>query len=189
MIKNYRFGVTLPEVLVGFLIVVVAIFGAMGALEYGHKATRSDFRHGEAIQILADRMNKISALSYSTLKSYVESAGGSADIESEQFGVPFGEISVGANKYYAKVNITYFPMRFSGLSQLQFPNKDYDPKKPETWLMEEREDDVFDETGKGYNAVKVIVSVKPIGYKMVKGDKPREEGEVVAMTIITDLEG
>ena len=196
MLVGSKKGVTLPEVMVAFLILVVAIFGALGAIDYGAKATRSDFRQGESVQILADRMSKISSLPYKELVKFVQSTGGSpARINNSILNgdIVFGEVTVGNNKYNTYAIVEYLPMTFKGLMQLNFPNKEYDPEKPYTWDMVRRGDtgeEKFDGKAgnKKFGALKVSVYVKPIKYNMVKGRVTRNEREVVAVTYITDLE-
>lgn len=189
MIRLRGKGVTLVEIMMAFFVVVTAIFGAIGALEYGHKATRSDFRRGEAIQIMTDRMNKLSALPFKKLKEFIDSAGGLAEIASEFEHIEFGETTIGNNTYMARATLEYLPLTFKGLMELEFPNPKYKPKDASTWIMKKRSDEAFDGTLRPYQAIKVCVYVKPINYDMEKTGKARDEGEVSAVTYVAKFKG
>lgn len=179
-------GVTLLEIIIAFFILCVAAISASSLISYGHKATRADFRQGEALQLLVDRMNALSLLSFSKFKAAL---GGSAEVElaSTFNGIEFGKaIAIGSNKYSITAKIQYQKIVFENLMQLKFPNKEYLPDDPKTWYFEKKSpsSETFGSMSgdKAYAAVKIIASVRP-----VEDGKASERG-VSAVTFVCNTE-
>lgn len=186
--KADKSGVTLLEIIIAFLILCVAAISASGLISYGHKATKSDYRQGESLQILVDRLNYLSSLSYSKLKAEIDKAGkDNVDIKSDFNGVKFGTaVESGVNKYSIIANLKYQSVKFDYLKQLKFPNKEYKPDDPRTWIFEDRttKSETFNATSgdNAYAIIKITVRVQPVG-----GDR-KTEREVVAITFVSNTE-
>ena len=73
--RGSRSGISLVEIMLAFLILCTAAFSAAGVISFGHRGTTADFRQGDALQILVDRLNRLSALPFARLDSFLVSAG------------------------------------------------------------------------------------------------------------------
>ncbi len=180
-------GVTLLEIVISFFILCVAALSASGLISYGHRATKADFRQGEALQILVDRMNAMSALPFSKFKDLLSSSTSVVTIDTKFEDIEFGdEIVIGSNKYSVIAKVNYQAVTFDHLMQLKFPNKDYVPDDPKTWLFEQKSPskESFDSLAgdREYAVVKILVHVKPID-----GDHASERSSA-AMTFVCNTE-
>lgn len=187
--KADKSGVTLIEIVIAFFILCVAAISASGLISYGHKVTKADYRQGESLQILVDRLNYLSSLPFAKLKAEIDKSGkAEVDLKSDFDGIKFGTAIVsGANKYSVLGNLKYQPVTFSYLKQLKFPNKDYKPDDPRTWIFEDRtkKSETFNAATGDYAfaVIKITVRVRP-----VEGDR-KTEREVAAITFVSNTEG
>ncbi|HEY9071087.1 MAG TPA: hypothetical protein VIV61_12585 [Candidatus Ozemobacteraceae bacterium] len=60
-------GVTLVEIVCAFLIFTIATLGASGLISFGHRGTQKDFRMVVAMDLLADRMNRLMLVPYASM--------------------------------------------------------------------------------------------------------------------------
>lgn len=184
LVSNKK-GVTLIEILISFIILCVAAIGAAGIISHGHRATGQDFRRGEALQLLVDRMNFLSSVSFANLKS--EMGGGTTHKIDKAFrDVLFGTVSVGKNTYSVEAVLKLQSITFDNLMELSFPNKNYDYKDPKTWIFKDKpkSSESFNQTTGDYKyaTIKIKVSVKPTS---VKG---KNERTYEAITFVCDTE-
>ena len=85
-------GISLVEIMLAFMILCTAAFSAAGVISFGHRGTTADFRQGEAMQILVDRLNKFSTLPFAKLDSFLASAGSDQyTFNSELEGIVLGD--------------------------------------------------------------------------------------------------
>jgi hypothetical protein len=179
-------GVTLLEIIISFFILCVAAISASSLISYGHKTTKADFRQGESLQILVDRMNSLSALPFSKFKEAL-AAGASVELTDTFNDIEFGpSIAVGPNKYRVTGEVSYQSVTFDNLKQLRFPNPEYTPDNPKTWYFQTKTpsaETFGNVTGDyAYAVVKLVVSVQPI-----EGDRANERS-VSAMTFVCNTE-
>jgi hypothetical protein len=184
-IVSNKKGVTLIEILISFIILCVAAIGAAGIISHGHRATGQDFRRGEALQLLVDRMNFLSSISFENLKS--EIGGGTTHKIDKAFrDVPFGTVSVGKNTYSVEAVLKLQSITFDNLMELEFPNSEYDYKNPKTWRFQNKTNssESFNQTTGDYkySTIKIKVSVKPTS---IKG---KDERAYEAITFVCDTE-
>jgi len=176
-------GVTLAEIMLSFLILVVAAFSAAGVISFGHRGTVADFRQVEAMQILIDRMNKLISMQYGDLDKFLESAGNDEFTFKDPIeGIVLGdEVPLEKNIYRVHATLKRQKIVFQGLMELKFPNPAYSPASPSTWLFADRPDESFPGGGNPYKVIKVTVSVKPVGGMT-------DEREFTAISFVADLE-
>ena len=181
-----RKAVTLIEILISFIILCVAAIGAAGIISHGHRSTGQDFRRGEALQLLVDRMNFLSTISFKNLKKEIGNST-SHPIGSKFRDVPFGIVSVGKNTYEVQAVLKLQSVTFNDLMELDFPIKDYDYKNPKTWRFRKkpRPSETFnvnnDKDDYRYSVIKITVRVKP---KL----KDKDERTYEAITFVCDTE-
>ncbi len=181
-VSNKR-GVTLIEIMISFIILCVAAIGAAGIISHGHRSTEQDFRRGEALQLLVDRMNFLSSISFKNLKKEI----GNSPINKTFRDVPFGDVSIGKNTYTIEAVLKLQSITFSDLMELDFPIQNYDYKDPKTWKFRKKSksSETFNQLGEKddyrYAAIKIKVSVKP---KL----KDKEERAYEAITYVCDME-
>ncbi|MBQ2593079.1 MAG: prepilin-type N-terminal cleavage/methylation domain-containing protein [Candidatus Riflebacteria bacterium] len=168
-----RRGVTLIEIMISFIILCVAAIGAAGIISHGHRETTHDFRRGEALQILVDRMNFLSSLPFKTLNDAI--GGTSKKIDSNFKNVSFGKVTVGQNSYEVTAVLKKQPITFNNLMELEFPNKNYVYDKPNTWRFRyknTRTESFASLTGDyAYAVIKITVDVTPVDGKVVTKEK------------------
>ena len=155
-----RRGVTLLEILISFIILCVAAIGAAGIISHGHRETTHDFRRGEALQILVDRMNFLSSLPFKNLYDNI----GQSPIKKEFKGVAFGKVTVGQNSYDVTAILKKQSITFDNLMELRFPNKEYVYNKPETWYFQSK-------PSESHEIVKITVNVTPVDGKVASREK------------------
>lgn len=180
-----RRGVTLLEIMIAFLIMCVAALGAAGIISHGHKETSHDFRRGEALQILVDRMNFLSSLPFKSLVTEID--GASRNIKEPFKEEQFGTVTIGQNSYNVTATLKKQSISFNNLMELKFPNKDYVHDKPNTWRFRKRtkSTDTYASTSGDYAyiAVKIRVDVTPINSK-----SSRNERTYSAITFVCNTE-
>ncbi len=178
-----RTGISLVEIMLAFLILCTAAFSAAGVISFGHRGTTVDFRQGEAMQILVDRMNKLSALPFARLESFLVSAGSNEHTFTDEIeGIILGnEIKFEKHTYRVHATLKHQVITFKSLMELTFPNPAYNPASPSTWLFKDRPAETFDGNSAPFAVIKVTVMVKPVGGMT-------NEREVSAITFVTDLE-
>ena len=178
--KSEKKGVTLVEILIAFLILTLAAFGAAGLIGHGHKTTRHDFRRDEAIQLLVERMNQLSNLPFSKLKSKLDTST-SVDINVGYYeGFQFGNIKIGNNTYEVKANLKSQDITFNNLLNLDFSRPGYIATAPYTWYFKDRAS--FSFSGSDYQVIKIHVQVTPIN-----GDVAKEK-TFEAVTFVCNME-
>lgn len=179
-----RRGMSLLEIMLSFLILCVAAIGAAGIISHGHRETTHDFRRGEALQILVDRMNFLSSLPFATL---AEAIGGgiSSSINAEFKGATFGKVTIGQNAYEVSATLKKQSITFNNLMELEFPNKDYVHDKPNTWRFRNRVSDTYASLSGdyAYAVVKITVNVTP-----VDGNVTKQERTYSAITFVCNTE-
>lgn len=189
--KFSKRGVTLLEITIAFLILVVAALGASGIISHGHKATYQDFRRGEALQLLVDRMNFLSSISFANLS---KDMGGrlTVPIDFKYRDIEFGSVTVGKNKYEVTATLKYQPVSFDNLMELDFgknidTNKKYKYNDPSTWYFIKKKNpkESYDQSSGdyAYAVIKITVSVKPVEGKVSKNERTYE-----AITFICNTE-
>ncbi len=168
-----RRGVTLLEIMIAFIILCVAAIGAAGIISHGHRETSHDFRRGEALQILVDRMNFLSSFPFKTLATEIN--GESRNINEPFKEEQFGTVTIGQNSYNVAATLKKQSISFNNLMELQFPNKDYVYDKPNTWRFRNRvpSTDTFPSLSGDYEyvVIKIRVDVTPIDGKSAKNEK------------------
>lgn len=176
-------GISLVEIMLAFLILCTAAFSAAGVISFGHRGTLVDFRQGEALQILVDRMNKLSSLSFAKLNSFLASAGSDEyKFTDELEGIVLGdEVKIEKHSYRVHATLKRQTITFDSLMELTFPNPVYNPASPSTWLFRDRPAETFDGSSAPYVVIKITVSVKPIGGLT-------DEREIKAITFVADME-
>ena len=166
-------GMNLLEIMISFIILCVAAIGAAGIISHGHRETTHDFRRGEALQILVDRMNFLSSLPFKTLNDAI--GGASKDIKSDFKGVNFGKVSIGQNSYDVSATLKKQSVTFNNLMELDFPNKNYIYDKPNTWRFRyktNRSETFASLSGDyAYAVIKITVNVTPVDGKVVAKEK------------------
>lgn len=167
-----RRGTTLIEIMVAFIILCLAAIGAAGIISHGHRETTHDFRRGEALQILVDRMNFLSSLPFKTLSDEIN--GTSKKINSDFKNVSFGKVAIGQNTYDVTATLKKQSVTFNNLMELDFPNKNYVYDKPNTWRFryKGKSETFADLSGDyAYAVIKITVSVTPVDSKVVAKEK------------------
>jgi hypothetical protein len=180
-------GVTLLEIIIAFFILAVAGISASSLISHGHRATKADFRQGEALQILVDRMNALSILPFSKFKTALGAGGGTRTINSTFEDIEFSDsLTIGSNNYSVTAEISYQSVTFDNLMQLKFPNPKYVPDNPKTWHFQyksPRTESFNSISGdNAFGVVKLVVTVRPID-----GERPTERS-VTAMTFVCNTE-
>lgn len=176
-------GMSLVEIMLAFLILCTAAFSAAGVISFGHRGTQVDFRQGEAMQLLVDRLSKLSSLPYAKLDSFLSAAGAneyefSNDIE----GIPLGdEIKIEKHSYKIHATLKRQIITFDSLMELSFPNPAYHAASPSTWIFSDRPAETFNGGSAPFVIIKITVSVKPVGGLT-------DEREVKAITFVADME-
>ncbi|MBP5469117.1 MAG: prepilin-type N-terminal cleavage/methylation domain-containing protein [Candidatus Riflebacteria bacterium] len=178
--KSQRKGVTLVEILIAFLILTLAAFGAAGLIGHGHKTTRHDFRRDEAIQLLVERMNQLSSLPFSKLSSKLDTANSVIINVGYYEGFQFGNIKIGNNTYEVKAELKRENITFSNLLDLDFSKPGYIATAPYTWYFMDRSSISF--SGEDSSIIKIHVQVTPI-----KGDVTKEK-TFEAVTFVCNME-
>lgn len=178
-----RKGISLVEIMLAFLILCTAAFSAAGVISFGHRGTLIDFRQGEAMQILVDRMNKLSSLPFARLNSFLTAAGvDEFKFTDELEGILLGdEVKSDKHTYRVHATLKRQVITFDSLMELTFPNPVYHAASPSTWLFRDRPAENFDGNAAPYVVIKITVSVKPVGGLT-------DERQVDAITFITDME-
>lgn len=181
--RRFRSGISLVEIMLAFLILCTAAFSAAGVISFGHRGTTADFRQGEALQILVDRLNKLSALPFARLDSFLASAGSDEyTFNNPLEGIELGdEVKIDKHAYRVRATLKRQKITFNSLMELSFPNPAYNPASPSTWIFKDRPAETFDGSSAPYAVIKVTVSVKPVGGLT-------DEREVTAITFVADLE-
>ncbi len=169
--------------MLAFMILCTAAFSAAGVISFGHRGTTADFRQGEAMQLLVDRLNKFSTLPFAKLDSFLASAGSDQyTFTSDLEGIVLGDdVKIDKHSYRIRATLKRQEITFDSLMELTFPNPDYSPASPSTWLFKDRPSETFDGATAPFVVIKVTVSVKPVGGLT-------DEREVSAITFIADLE-
>ena len=169
-----RRGVTLVEIMISFIILCVAAIGAAGIISHGHRETTHDFRRGEALQILVDRMNFLSSLPFKTLADEI-SGSTSKTIKSNFKNISFGKVTIGQHTYDVTATLKKQSITFNNLMELDFPNKTYVYDKPHTWRFRyktKRSETFASANGDyAYAVIKITVDVTPTNSKVVSKEK------------------
>ncbi len=176
-------GISLVEIMLAFMILCTAAFSAAGVISFGHRGTTVDFRQGEAMQILVDRLNKFSAMPFARLDSFLVSAGSNQHTFTDEIeGILLGnDVKIDKHNYKINATLKRQEITFGSLMELTFPNPVYNPASPSTWLFSDRPAETFDGAGSPYVVIKITVTVKPVGGLT-------DEREVSAITFVADLE-
>lgn len=182
VLRVARSGVTLIELVLAFLILVIAALSASGLISFGHRGTMKDFRRVESIQLLTDRINRLSELPFKTLSDFLSSSGSDEYTFTDAIeGIPLGDTQIGKNAYSVEVTLKRQPISFPPIMYLHFPNSNYLASDVNTWLFEEGSEIRYDGVERPVKVLKLIVSVQPTG-------QITEELKVSAMTFVVDLE-
>ncbi len=176
-------GVTLTEIMLSFLILVIAAFSAAGVISYGHRGTVADFRQVESIQILVDRMNKLMNMPYASLDSFLSSAGGDEFTFNNPIeGIMLGdEVQIEKHTYRVHATLKRQRMSFRSLMELSFPNPEYEPASPSTWIFKSRDDESFPGGNNSFKIIKITVTAKPVGGMT-------DEREFTLVSFVADME-
>lgn len=176
-------GISLVEIMLAFLILVTAAFSAAGVISFGHRGTVADFRQVEGMQILVDRMNKLMNLPFASLNSFLTSAGSDEYTFTNAIeGIVLGdEVKMDKHTYRVHATLKRQKIVFESLMELSFPNPDYVPASPSTWIFRDRPAASFDGAANPYKIIKITVTVKPVGGMT-------DEHEFVAVSYVADLE-
>ena len=170
---SFRSGVTLIELMLAFAILCISTLSVTNIMGYGLKGTAKEFMRIEALQLLTDRLNRLSALPFRRAKVFPPVDNGV--IANTVEGMEFGTITIGKNKYEVIARLTFQPISFPDIMALKLPNPGYTKDRVNTWQFEDKAVPAINE-----QVIKVVVSVKPVE----KGNQVAYE----AMTFITDLE-
>ncbi|KAF1080894.1 MAG: hypothetical protein GQF41_2708 [Candidatus Rifleibacterium amylolyticum] len=176
-------GITLTEIMLSFLILVVAAFSAAGVISYGHRGTVADFRQVESIQILVDRMNKLMNMPYRSLDSFLTAAGGNEYTFNNPIeGVILGdEVQIEKHTYRIHATLKRQRIVFDSLMELSFPNLDYNPASPSTWIFRDRPAESFPGGSNPFKIIKITVTAKPVGGMT-------DEREFTLVSFVADME-
>ncbi len=181
--KSRRDGISLVEIMLAFLILCTAVFAAAGAISFGHRGTEKDFRRGEALQILVDRLNRLASISFARLDSFLISAGTNEFTFNNPIdGVVLGDnVNAGKHSYRIRAVLKRQRVTFDGIMELDFPNPDYNSASPSSWIFRDRPAETFDGVVAPFVVLKITVMVKPLGGL-------NDEREISAITFIADME-
>ena len=181
-------GVTLLEILIAFIILSIAAIGAAGVISQGHKATKQDFKRGEALQILVDRMNHLSALPFRTLYEYSSETGDGEPVFATFKDKEYGNVNIGNNSYRVIGYLKRQSIKFDNLQELSFPNTNYVYNRPETWLFRNKGESSSQSFNSSYGdnrygVIKILVEVQ----SLAKKNEPAGQN-YQAMTFVCDME-
>lgn len=126
-------GTTLIELILAFLILVIAVLSVSGLISFGHRGTQKDFRMVQGIQLLEDTMNRFLVASCSQLLAAVPGTA-PATFTAPVLGIPLGAIRVGTTDYSVSAALTRQSVSFSTreLDIVTSPPV-YDKNNPSTW--------------------------------------------------------
>ncbi|PKL49916.1 MAG: hypothetical protein CVV42_04460 [Candidatus Riflebacteria bacterium HGW-Riflebacteria-2] len=176
-------GVTLTEIMLAFLILVIAAFSTAGVISYGHRGTVADFRQVESIQIIVDRMNRLMNMPYASLDSFLTAAGSDEFTFSDPIeGIVLGdEVQIEKNTYRILATLKRQRIVFESLMELDFPNPAYDPASPSTWIFRDRPRESFPGGSNPFKIIKITVTAKPVGGMT-------DEREFALVSFVADME-
>jgi len=189
--RGEKTGVTLVEIVCAFLIFTIATLGASGLLSFGHRGTQKDFRMVGAIDILADRMNRLSLIPYASLTSSITaepttfSADGTAG--AAIWGVPYGLASyTRAGNFNVDFILSHQPVTFGVQPFNIMTSAGYASSTPTSFAFDTYEPAyrIYDGAGatRPYQVIKFIVTVKWVEPNGV----PRS---VQAVSFVANLQG
>jgi len=126
-------GTTLIELILAFLILVIAILSVSGLISFGHRGTQKDFRMVQGIQLLQDTMNRFLVASSTQLLAAVPGTT-PATFTTAVVGIPLGKTQVGTTEYSVSAVLSRQTVSFSTreLDIVTSP-PDYDKNDPSTW--------------------------------------------------------
>ena len=168
-----RSGVTLIELMLAFAILCISTLSVTNIMGFGLKGTAKEFMRIEALQLLTDRLNRLSALPFKRARVFPPVDSGI--IANTVEGMDFGMVTIGKNTYEVTAQLTFQPITFPDIMALKLPNPGYDKDRVNTWQFENKAVPAISD-----QVIKVVVSVRPA-----------EKGNQVAyqaMTFITDME-
>lgn len=160
--NKQKIGVTLTEILIAFLILTMATFGALGIISYGHMATSKDYKYILALQLLEKTMNHLIQNDYSRFDQFLSGRQSVSVDSGSLFGIPFGNVTEGRESYFVRAVISYFPVTFFyrpiNISNTVPP---YDPRDPSTWRFSDVTSNfaVFNGSSLPYRVIQVSVRV------------------------------
>ncbi len=162
-------GVTLVEIVLSFLILVIATLAASGLISFGHRGTHKDYRTIAAQNFLTDRMNQILLVPFASLTTSITSEPTLFSADGAEgrslWGVPYGlaSDSKGGN-FNVDISIQHIPLTF-GLRPVDVLNAPtYDPRVPSTFNFGNFDSAfaIFDGSSaqRAYQVIKIITTVK-----------------------------
>jgi len=158
---NSRNGTTLIEIVMAFLILVIAVLSISGLISFGHRGTQKDFRMVQAIQLMEDTMNRFLVASCSQLLAAVPGTT-PVTFTDKLLDIPLGPVKVGANDFTVNVTLARQAVSFSTreLDIVSSP-PEYNKNDPATWRFSGPTDrnGKFDGVALPYRVVKIHVVV------------------------------
>lgn len=157
-----RNGTTLIELILAFLILVVAVLAVSGLISFGHRGTQKDFRMVQGIQLLEDTMNRFLVASCSQLLTMVPGTP-PVTFSNPVMNIPLGAIRVGSTDYSVSATLSRQSVSFS-TCELDITNSppEYNKNSPATWRFSPatNRNGNFDGVSLPHRVVKIHVVVR-----------------------------
>ncbi|HEY9069159.1 MAG TPA: hypothetical protein VIV61_02825 [Candidatus Ozemobacteraceae bacterium] len=159
--RKARIGTTLIELILAFLILVIALLSVSGLISFGHRGTQKDFRMVQGIQLLEDTMNRFLVASCSQL---LTSLPGTTPVTftAPLLGIPLGPIRVGSTDYAVSATLVKQSVSFSTCElDITTSPPEYNRNSPATWRFSAATDrnGRFDGLALPHRVVKIHVVV------------------------------
>ncbi len=128
-----RRGTTLIELILAFLILVIALLSVSGLISFGHRGTQKDFRMVQGIQLLEDTMNRFLVASCSQLLTALPGTT-PVTFTAPLLGIPLGPIRIGNTDYAVSATLSKQAVSFSTRElDITTSPPEYDRTRPATW--------------------------------------------------------
>jgi len=189
--RGGKTGVTLVEIVCAFLIFTIATLAASGLLSFGHRGTQKDFRMVGAIDILADRMNRLSLIPYASLTTSITTEpttfSNDGAVNANLWSVPYGLASyTRAGNFNVDFALRHQPVTFGVQPFNIMTSAGYASSTPTSFAFDTYEPAyrIYDGAGatRPYQVIKFIVTVKWVEPNGV----PRS---VQAVSFVANLQG
>ncbi len=188
---NRSSGITLPEIMIAFLILAMSMLPISGLIGFGHKGTQKDFRTVQAIELLVEKMNQVVAVPFKGLEannltgtppSVTLNAANATISSGGVVLVQLGDIVKGSTTFRSSATLIKHPVTFT-YRPINFSNPAYTFDPPNFWIFDAEKPDTYDgSVNYPYKVMKVIVKIDWIEPQV---NKPRS---VEAMSFAVDLE-
>jgi hypothetical protein len=180
-----RRGVTLTEIMMAFLIMVMALLPISNLISFGHRGTQKDLRIVLAQELLVDRMNQLNAIPFKQLNPLIIT-GTHVRLTSRIFSgtnleVPLGDIARHGATYTISATLTRVPASFT-YRPVDFGDLDYDQASATSWRFKAEKEERFDA---GTNPYKILRTQVYVNWTEPHPQKPRQ---IEAVSYVVDYE-